>query len=517
MSKLPREITTTTSKNSPSLTQSARLELIEIIDNQLRESGKFASEKSVKYVIDEFVDWENLPLTSELKAYTFDELKAEYNQIRTSCRLFKTYSELFEDIKKAAADVTTFSRPINAYARFVRERMIQMDKAGVETKGRFGTIANEWKELAESSKRKYLDAFELELKEWKRIYKNTGDDKHSVVKTTKTPGPKIPLKPIELFCNKYKDDVHEDTDLQELKNKFFKLKRSKLLSYIKAAMSCLEDYRQRAKDYLEENPDFVDKCKYKTARYPLSIREFNLWMENYLDAPARPQNSAKEQYAHDEDLTMLEASDYWKSLSRKQKDTKNIVYKDKQRKYALDYVAWYEKQDDFIQEELAISGFAPKKPEIDSNDSELETVEVDERPSWEKEYAKEGMHAKSPTQYLLKTGKALPVLTSVGKRSASTARLNAKKASSPQKFAKSKAIVEDSESDVGGEEEPEVEPEVVAEVMAEPVKVVEEEEEEEMEDIPSPPKKKKKSKDGKKSKKSKKEKKKKHQSDSDNE
>ena len=123
------------------------------------------------------------------------------------------------------------------------------------------------------------------------------------------------------------------------------------------------------------------------------------------------------------------------------------------------------------------------------------------------------MHAKSPTQYLLKTGKALPVLTSVGKRSASTARLNAKKASSPQKVAKSKAIVEDSESDVGGEEEPEV----VAEVMAEPVKVVEEEEEEEMEDIPSPPKKKKKSKDGKKSKKSKKEKKKKHQSDSDNE
>ena len=228
-------------------------------------------------------------------------------------------------------------------------------------------------------------------------------------------------------------------------------------------------------------------------------------MENYLDAPARPQNSAKEQYAHDEDLTMLEASDYWKSLSRKQKDTKNIVYKDKQRKYGLDYVAWYEKQDDFIQEELAISGFAPKKPEIDSNDSELETEPtVEVKPYWEKET----------------TSPALPTLASVGKRSASTARLSARKvrASSPQKVVKSKAIVEDSESDVAGEEEPEVEAEVIAEVIADPVKVVEEEEEEEMEDIPSPPKKKKKSKDGKKSKKSKKEKKKKQrQSDSDDE
>lgn len=178
------KLSTTTSKNSPSLTQSARLELIEIIDENLKSTGKFASEKSVKYVIDEFVEWEKLPLTSELKTYTIDELKAEYNQIRTSCRLFKTYSELFEDIKKAAADVTTFSRPINAYARFVRERMNEMDKEGVENKGRFGTIANEWKELPESKKRKYLDAFELELNEWKRVYKNTGDDKHALVKTT---------------------------------------------------------------------------------------------------------------------------------------------------------------------------------------------------------------------------------------------------------------------------------------------------------------------------------------------
>merc|ERR1712179_540499 len=121
-----------------------------------------------------------------------------------------------------------------------------------------------------------------------------------MVKAGASKGPKIPLKPIELYCNKFKDEADGETDLEELRNKFFKLKRTKQLSYIKASMKCLQDYRAKVKDYTEENPDYVDKCKYKTARYPLSIREFNLWMENYLDAPARPQNSAKEQYANDE-------------------------------------------------------------------------------------------------------------------------------------------------------------------------------------------------------------------------
>merc|ERR1712150_148270 len=166
------------------------------------------------------------------------------------------------------------------------------------------------------------------------------------------------------------------------------------------------------------------------------------WMENYLDAPSRPQSSAKEQYAHDEDLTMLEATDYWKSLNRKQKDTKNIIFKEKKKKYEAEFAAWYEKQDDFVQEELCNCGFIPKKSEFDSNDSELDTNE--EKDSKEAK--------KPPTGRKRANGSGLPTL-------------------------KSKEIVEESESE------------------PEPEKMESEEEEEQP--VPSPPKKKKKSKDSK--------------------
>merc|ERR1711972_1253310 len=67
-------------------------------------------------------------------------------------------------------------------------------------------------------------------------------------------------------------------------------------------------------------------------------------------------------------LTMLEATDYWKSLNRKQKDTKNIIFKEKKKKYDAEFAAWYEKQDDFVQEELNACGFVPDESGMDTNE-----------------------------------------------------------------------------------------------------------------------------------------------------
>ena len=120
------------SKNCPTLTKEERLALVEAVDNNLKSTGKYKDTKTVKHTIDEFVEWDKLELTAELQVYSRDELKAEYNQIRTACRQYRIYSEMYDDLKKSAGDVTTTSRPINAYARFVSKRMKEMDAQGLK-------------------------------------------------------------------------------------------------------------------------------------------------------------------------------------------------------------------------------------------------------------------------------------------------------------------------------------------------------------------------------------------------
>ena len=68
------------SKFVPKLTKNERIELIEAVDKQLRIHDFHKSERTVKNLVDQHVEWDKLEISDALKANGIELLQKEYNQ-----------------------------------------------------------------------------------------------------------------------------------------------------------------------------------------------------------------------------------------------------------------------------------------------------------------------------------------------------------------------------------------------------------------------------------------------------
>ncbi|RWS14231.1 nucleolar transcription factor 1-A-like isoform X2 [Dinothrombium tinctorium] len=261
-----------------------------LIRNMLKHSTSFANKKFSNL---KSLKWENV----KFKDYSVEDCKKEWSLIVDRIRKFRSIHEVLQDaLKWNEHPWTSHSRkkrhpdlpkkPLTPYLRYFIEKRKKLDEETLKLPPTQVSklLASQYAKLSEKKRKKYIEAYETEMEEYKQKLAHFRQE-HPNVPILNRPNekfpncPEKPKSPFDFFkskqLSKYADDDTRTNKerIEAIRAKWHSLSEKKKVKFIRKAFADEKRYREEVAKYQELYPEFKGNTKSVLSKAEIDIKE----------------------------------------------------------------------------------------------------------------------------------------------------------------------------------------------------------------------------------------------------